>query len=268
MLSAAAAVLLAGAWSAPPLRALDWRKVGETAQKAKELKEELHLGKANEVALGREVGAYLIAKYGIYDGEDLTRYVGLVGRTVARGVQRRDIQYRFGILNTKSVNAYSAPGGYVFVSRGLLQRLRNEAQLAGVLAHEIVHVDRRHAVKGFVKARALQELGDRVGGGAAAAEVSRSLIKGITETGFSRADEFDADKRALPLLRGAGYTAQGLAAALRRLYGDGKQERSLTEVFKSQHPALDKRLERLGNAAAGESDGAVLGKRYRSRVVF
>jgi predicted Zn-dependent protease len=244
----------------------DWKKLGEGVKKARELRNELHLGRDNEEALGREVAAYLVARHGLVQEEDLTRYVSLVGRTLARHAKRSDLDWRFGILDTDAVNAYATPGGRIFVTAGLIDKLSNEAQLAGVLAHEIVHVDDKHAIKGFVKAKALGMLGKKLADKHEFDAIAEKLIEGIAHKGFPRADEYAADKRAIRLVRAAGYNAYGLSAALQRLYG--KKKVKLTESFHSRHPSLSSRKQRLKKILKGvpSKEGRTLGRRYRGHT--
>ncbi len=101
----------------------------------------LPIGYEEEQTIGQAIALQVIARYGgVYDQPDLTRYVNLVGRAVALTCDRADIEYRFAILNHDSINAFAAPAGYIFVTRGLLKTVRNEAELATVLGHEIGHV--------------------------------------------------------------------------------------------------------------------------------
>ncbi len=86
-----------------------------------------------EVRFGREVAARVIARYGLYDNPKLMKYVNLVGHVISRTTNRPELEFHFAVLNTDEINAYAAPGGYVFVTRGALLRMRDEAELAGVL---------------------------------------------------------------------------------------------------------------------------------------
>src|SRR6267154_4213004 len=99
-----------------------------------------------EQAIGQASAAKLINVFHVYENPDMTRYVNLVGNTVARQ-SGRSAPYHFAILDTDVVTAVSLPGGYIFITRGALANLHNEAELAGVLAHEVAHVDRRHLEK-------------------------------------------------------------------------------------------------------------------------
>jgi len=244
----------------------EWDKIKKGVEAARDLRDELHLGAENEKALGREVAAYLIARHGLVQDEELTRYVSLVGRTLARKAKPIEVPYAFGVLDTDAVNAYATPGGHVLVTKGLLAKLNNEAQLAGVLAHELVHVYDKHAVKGFVKAKALGALGGKIAEKSEFKSVVKDLIEGIADKGFPRADEFKADKEAILLMRSAGYNAYGLSAALERLYG--KKQEKLTASFHSRHPTLKSRLDRLTKQLQGvpPKEGEILGSRFRGHA--
>ncbi|HYA88649.1 MAG TPA: M48 family metalloprotease, partial [Nitrospirota bacterium] len=100
-----------------------------------------------EVRLGREVAARIIARFGLYDNPELMKYVNLVGNVLAIYAARPELEFHFAILNTDEINGYSAPGGYVFITRGAIANMQDESELAGALAHEIGHVVEKHAVK-------------------------------------------------------------------------------------------------------------------------
>ena len=99
-----------------------------------------------EIELGRAVASAVGSRYTLLRDEPLTRYVALVGNSVALQSDRPDIRYYFGVLDTDEVNAFAAPGGYVFITRGTLRLMRDEATLAGVLGHEIGHIALKHHV--------------------------------------------------------------------------------------------------------------------------
>ncbi len=97
-----------------------------------------------EQMIGDRAAAKLIHVFGVYNNPDMNKYVQMVGSTVAQFGQRGDVAYHFAILDTDIANAFAMPGGYVFVTRGALRNMKNESELAGVLAHEVSHVDGRH----------------------------------------------------------------------------------------------------------------------------
>lgn len=242
---------------------VDWEQAGSAAADAAEAMSD---SPAKEKALGRELSANLAARFGLLQDEKATRYLNLVGLSVARKSERGADGWRFGILDTAAVNAYAAPGGWVFVTRGLLKRVHNEAELAGVLAHEIAHVERRHSMKAL-KAGKLLEAGGKAAK-AAGAKGSRlsaaaGLLIKLTDKGFSRADESDADARGVALAGAAGYAAKGLPDALEKLYGDDHEDKPLA-AFGKRHPKLADRKRALDAALKTAPEKGVWNpKRFR-----
>ncbi|MFH2203712.1 MAG: M48 family metalloprotease [Elusimicrobiota bacterium] len=266
-----AALLLAGLAPSRAERKYELKELGRKGekylQKGAEIAAEFHLTPESERELGREVAARLIGRFGIYEDDALTRYVGLVGNTLIRKAKRGGMTYHFGILNSRSVNAYAAPGGYVFVTRGLLQRLGNEAQLAGVLAHEIVHVDDKHAIQGI---RVMKGAGlglEKLNGGGGAHRLAELAVEYIADKGYSRQQETASDHKGLGILAASGYHPDGLPAALKRLYG-GEHAPSKGS-FDSRHPPLAQRLQELDRELKNyPAQGAILKSRFQKNVVF
>ena len=127
------------------------KKATEIAQRAAPAV--ITISTEQEVEIGRDIAATIAGYYGVVQDPELTRYVNLVDLAVASVDPRTDIAYRFAVLDSDDVNALAAPGGYVFVTRGALALMNDEAMLAGVLGHEVGHVNRRHVVK-EIQARA------------------------------------------------------------------------------------------------------------------
>ena len=105
------------------------------------------LNEEDEHQMGRSVTVAVTNQYRLYDNKPLSDYVTMVGLTVATASPRPDYNYVFGVLDTDEVGAYSGPSGYVMVTRGMISHMRDEAELAGVLAHECAHVARQHGLK-------------------------------------------------------------------------------------------------------------------------
>ena len=120
---------------------LNLNKLVDMVGKTKNLKT---VDEAGEVEIGQGVAANLLGAAPLVNDEALQAYVNQLGWWLAQQTERRDLNWRFGVLDTDSVNAFAAPGGYVFITKGLLLNMRSEAELAGVLAHEISHVLQRH----------------------------------------------------------------------------------------------------------------------------
>ncbi|HOC24954.1 MAG TPA: M48 family metalloprotease, partial [bacterium] len=102
------------------------------------------LSEGDEVALGQQTDAEVISTYGLYDNTALTSYVNTIGQKMAKISHRPNLAYSFKVLDTDVVNAFAVPGGYIYVTRGILAYLNDEAELAGVLGHELGHVAARH----------------------------------------------------------------------------------------------------------------------------
>ena len=218
-----------------------------------------------EVEIGRGIAATIAGRFPVSRDTALTAYVNLVGLTVVGESPRPDIAYRFAVLETPLVNAFAAPGGYIFITRGALELLHNESELAGVLAHEVGHVNRRHVIEQIRKADFMQEVRDQTG--ITGARLDRVVGQGsnVLFTGLSREDEFQADSVGYELASGAGYDAGGLAAFIGRL--ETRREGPARELF-ATHPPPAARLSRLA-ALARRQPGwgtAVLGERFRAAL--
>lgn len=227
-----------------------------------------------EIEIGREVAANVIAQFGLVSDEKLTEYVNLVGLTVAQFSPRQDLLYRFAILDSDIVNAFAAPGGYIFVSKGLLSLLADEAQLAGVLAHEIIHVAKRHVIKEIQKSKIAQAvIPSYVKASAGQAEWMSQVTDLAIATiwkGLSREDELESDRLGLELCRQAGYDAQAFSEVLQLLRARAKHKTSAKNLsfLLSSHPKLDDRLllvsEKLKKLPAG---GQRVRERFQKAVI-
>jgi predicted Zn-dependent protease len=269
-LAAVAALLVAPAAGAAPgeVRA----RLSDKSVSAEAIRQDVRA----EIRFGREVAARILARHPLADDAELLRYVNLVGRAVARDGGRPELTYRFGVLETDAVNAFAAPGGYVFVTRGALERMENEAELAGVLAHEIAHVNRRHIV---------EELGIRGREGSAVAGVARFLggageatrmafsqaveraVDILFESGRERADELEADRLGTTLLAIAGYRADALRGYLARV-AEAPEDR--TADRRRTHPDFATRLTELDRVLREEglsgADGRLMAQRFARRL--
>jgi predicted Zn-dependent protease len=213
---------------------------------------------AEEIAIGREIAGNLLGAAPLVKDKQLQKYVNNVGRWVASQSERPDLAWHFGVIESEDINAFAAPGGYVFVTRGLYRLLGNEAELAGVLAHEIGHVIRKHHLK-ILQQSQLVDLGSKllakqVGGdekihsliGSGAEIVSRSLDKNA---------EFEADRIAVVLAARAGYDAFGLPEILQEIgHSAAGDSGSVALLFKT-HPHPEERLTKLGDAVGSRLDG-------------
>lgn len=203
---------------------------------------------AEEVRFGREVAARLLGRYGVYANDQITRYVTLLGRSLAQNSSRPELTYHFAVLNTSEINAYASPGGYIFVTRGALERAQDEAELAGILAHEMVHINEKHVVKELnirgTEGSAVSGLARLIGGGTETARIafSQAVDKALDmlfRTGYTREDEIQADTGAVALCALSGYDPAALMRYFDRI---GSAKGRNTEVLDKTHPAYDARI--------------------------
>jgi predicted Zn-dependent protease len=205
-----------------------------------------------EVEVGRSVAAAVGARYRILRDAALTKYVAMVGNTVAAVSDRPDLRYYFAVLDTPEPEALAAPGGFVFISKGALDVMRDEATLAGVLGHEIGHVALKHhnATIKAQRTKALAMFGANIGlgfvpGPAGAFTPVMSLVAdGIAEgvlKGHSRAEEMESDRVGFQYATRAGYDPAGLSEFLAAL--SAKKSDAAVAKFFSTHPGIEDRLQ-------------------------
>lgn len=135
---------------------LDLGKIKDTISATQNLTVDNSL--EQELEIGRTISGRLLGAYNLVEDKELQRYVNKVGRWVASQSERKELQWQFGVIDADSINAFSAPGGYIFLTKGLYQLLNSEAELAAVLAHEIGHVIQKHQLK-ILKQSALIHFG-------------------------------------------------------------------------------------------------------------
>ncbi|MBU0674810.1 MAG: M48 family metalloprotease [Proteobacteria bacterium] len=204
-----------------------------------------------EINFGREVAARILGRYKILDDPKLLRYVGLVGRAVSMSSNRPELDFKFAILDSPTVNAYAAPGGYVFVTQGAMKLMADEAELAAVLAHEIAHTSQRHIVKELHLqgsedaaqaglAHLLGAIGDptRV----AFMQAVDQAMDILFEKGYQREDEFEADQVGEILLATTGYDSFAFKRYLEKA-GQGEADR--IKILSKTHPPFEERIAAL-----------------------
>jgi predicted Zn-dependent protease len=210
----------------------------------------------------------VIQQYGIYTNDkDLKKYVNLIGCWVGNFSDRPDLSYHFEILNSDEINAYAAPGGYIFITVGMLKALGNEAELAGVLAHEVSHVARNHGmnlIKDEYKKKYLMKTGVETGAeltGASPELVARfsALTDSLTQTllvnGYSRELEYEADKYGTETAAAAGYDSLGIRSFLETLSAREGAPKGNLEKMKKTHPTAKARIEKLDDEFGKEQGG-------------
>jgi predicted Zn-dependent protease len=200
-----------------------------------------------EIEIGGDMAARLLGAAPLVADEQLQRYVNNVGRWLASQTERPGLPWRFGVLDAPQLNAFATPGGHIFITRGLLSSMNNEAELAGVLAHEIAHVLRKHHLKAIQKTAQL-ELANTVIGTFRRQDDrtnrhEKLLAAGseLFARGLDKDDELEADRLGVVIAARAGYGAYGLPAVLQTLQAMNPADSGLALMFKT-HPAPAERL--------------------------
>lgn len=236
-----------------------------------------------EVEIGRAMAARIItAGGGIYPDEELNRYVNLVGRAVAFQVSRSDLpadMYQFAVLNSQDINAFAVPGGYILITLGSLKIIETEAELAGVLAHEIAHIDRGHLINDIKTAHGAEFLSqltslltnnDNSNLNKLLATSSDSGISTLYQKGLSRSAEEEADHYAVKYLINTGYTAGSLVTFLDRLKDKYTRNDSVIQQLKATHPDTDDRIKTIEKYLAekqiDKNSGKAVSERYRTAI--
>ncbi|HSI35980.1 MAG TPA: M48 family metalloprotease [Tepidisphaeraceae bacterium] len=179
------------------------------------------MSEEKEDELGQSVVIAATNRWPILDRPALNKYVTLVGLTVAGATNRPDGNWQFAVIDTPDIGAYSGPGGYVLVTRGAIEAMEDEAELAGVLAHEIAHVANKDGFEAVKRARfnegALQFAAASDSRLAAFGKETDLLVNTVLTSGWNQDQETKADTSAVKLLQRAGYDAGGLPRFLARM---------------------------------------------------
>jgi len=261
-------VAVTGCLGVPASAQLNFGKINESLQKAKDTANKAKqtadsaakvakgvagIGIEEENAIGDSVAVEVIARYGgVVRDEDVTKHVNLVGKALAYYSKRPALEWRFGVLDSDSVNAFSAPGGYVFITEGLYELVRDDDDaLAAVLAHEIAHITERHALKIIERGELLSGAGDFAHRSTdfrrTEAELRQfdlsvdAILRTLFEKGFDPQTEYAADRFGRELAVTTGYAPGALRQVLTQL----QQRKGDAKAVFSTHPPLAGRIRRL-----------------------
>ncbi len=215
---------------------------------------------AQEVQIGQQYAAQVNQQLPMVQNAAALRYINSLGnRLAANG--RRNLEWHFYIVNSKEVNAFALPGGYVYVNRGLIENTSNLAELAGVVAHEISHVELRHGAEQIQRMQAAN-----VGAGLASILLGNSAVAnaGIQVAGtailanYSRGDEAAADENAVPLMVKTGIDPHGLVSMFQELLREQQTQPSAVEQWFSTHPTTEGRIQDVQKVIARYPNSASL----------
>jgi predicted Zn-dependent protease len=250
------------------LRRVDPNKIRKGAKVVRDATREFT--DEEEKDIGRVVAARILATYPLSKNDKLQRYVTLVGNTVAAYSARPTLGWHFAVLDTPVVNAFSCPGGFIFVTTGALEQIHSEAELAAVLGHEVGHATQKHILKEIRRNSVFMSSVDLAG----EASFGDSLTDAVGEklgaiayeklftSGLSRRDENEADKVGVELAAEAGYRSSEF---LRFLEGLQKLEgSSQMKVLVATHPRAADRITVVKPLVAKSDKGVILDDRWKS----
>jgi predicted Zn-dependent protease len=215
------------------------------------------IGEEEEIVLGEAVAVEAFSRFGgEYPNQAWTRYINLVGETIAELSDRPTLNYHFAILNSQEQNAFAAPGGYIFITVGLLKTLKNEAELAGVLAHEIAHVTKKHMLETIRRGAVLGSVSElTLTAMKQDPAMFSSVIDEMTDLlftkGLDKDKEFEADVVGVDYAYRAGYHPQGLRDYLQTL---AKEEGHVESKFFTTHPSTTVRISKIDTLLTNYSD--------------
>jgi beta-barrel assembly-enhancing protease len=245
------AVLVAGCKGAEGLQMKDV-DINAMVKSVKDLRE---VKEPEEIEIGNGVTETLLGAAPLLDDAEIQRYVNEVGMWVAQQSERPGLPWHFGVNNSDHINAFAAPGGYVIVTKGMLKQLRNEAELAGILGHEVAHVTRRHHLNALRKNAVMNLVGAGVtvvSSDSKHSELVKKLAgptKELYARGLDKSDEFEADRVGVVLAARAGYDPYGLPAVLTTLASANPNDNFLSLLYKT-HPLPQVRLDKLAPGLA------------------
>ena len=202
-----------------------------------------------EIALGRKISARILGQYSLSNNQALQNYVNLIGQGIAGQLGRPEIMYYFSVIDSEHVNAYATPGGYIFITSGLLSKIKNESQLAGVLAHEISHVNRRYIVKKYsIRGAQSSLLSTATILASASTQTVRLTLNMIVDqvldalliNGLDHEEEMSADVDAVNAMIMLDYNADDYIELLESIHAH-----SDNKSVSSTHPSLTQRLTKI-----------------------
>ena len=239
-----AAVMLGGCKSGGgfDLKNVDLGNVAKSMGNLREVKE------PEEIQIGQGMTETLLGARPLYDDAELQHYVNEVGMWVAQQSDRPNLPWHFGVNDSDHINAFATPGGFIIITKGMMKQLRNEAELAGVLGHEVAHVNQKHHLKALRKSAFINLLGEGAAGASGKqAELVKNLAgptKELYARGLDKSDEFEADRMGVVFAARAGYDPYGLPAVLTTLASADPKDNFLTLLYKT-HPLPQVRLDKL-----------------------
>jgi beta-barrel assembly-enhancing protease len=200
-----------------------------------------------EVQMGQQYSQQINQELPIVQDAEINRYINVLGDSIARLTKRSDLEWHFFVVDSKEVNAFAVPGGYIYVNRGLIERADKMDELAGAIGHEIGHVVRRHTVKqmqqqqtagigiqlGCILLRACQDQ---------ASQAAINLGAGALFAKFSRQDETEADQEGFKNVVSAGISPEGMVSLFQKLLEERASKPAGVDAWFQTHPLEESRI--------------------------
>ena len=246
------------------------RKGSDAKEKVDQVRD-LVVTESDERKIGEKVSEMVRNEFGVYQDKAVTKYVTLVGTVMTQASSRPDLKWEFIVLDTDGVNAFASPGGLVHITRGALGLIKSEAELAGVLAHEIAHITKKHTVNAIRKNKGVKFAADVAPGSNEYIEgIANAAYENIVEKGFDRGDEEDADQEGIRLANKAGYSPSGLGAFLTKLAARNNEQSDERNGLFASHPETRGRIDKLNRQIKSEKldATATVQPRYASHITF
>ena len=209
----------------------------------------------DEIEIGQGVDRELVAKYGLSRDTRVTARVQRIGGKMAEQARRVDIPYQFRLLATDEVNAFAAPGGFVYLTKGVVEFLGSDDDaLACITAHEIGHIDERHSVENLERRLGAQVLIQILVGGKKGADIANTAA-GLVMLQYSRDEELEADRVGVTYAGRGGYDSWGIVRFFEKLQAKEGKGPSQLETYFRTHPRTQDRIERI-SAYIRQHEGA------------
>jgi predicted Zn-dependent protease len=200
-----------------------------------------------EVQMGAQYAAEIDKELRLVQDAELVRYINVLGDSIARIADNRNLEWRFSIVDNMTVNAFAVPGGYIYINRGLIERAQTLSQVAGVIGHEVGHVTKRHSVKQMQKAQGanIGILGVCVLTSMCESETGQAVIgigANAAMASFSRADEDEADAVGVRYMVEAGIDPTGIPEMFQILLDERERRPDALEAWFRTHPLEESRI--------------------------
>ncbi|MEL6580306.1 MAG: M48 family metallopeptidase [Cyanobacteria bacterium J06621_12] len=214
-----------------------------------------------EIEIGKQTNQQVLSQYRLSNNSQIQQYVRSMGQDLLRNSNSRDIPFVFQVVDSDEVNAFATPGGYVYVTTGLMKTAENRAQLASVMGHEIAHVNEKHGVRRLKQAVAAKGIAGVAG--VETSQLAQIAYQVTLDLPQSRSFEYEADSSGLKILQQSGYPAAAFANFLAKLEGGGG-----TPEFIRTHPTSENRIKAIAPETKGISNGkGQNSQEYRNQVL-